>query len=706
MKIRYKLFMSMVLVAVVSMSIALYFSINSISKRYQRIADELIRSARLETETLVSEHLGDLVRKSLFLSELKEVVDNIDQPGNLAAALEFKNFFFANINIKIIDGRNRNILEFNNSSITFIDEKNQPGIPLLASGRDPLLREAGIFKIGNHLVMLAVSPIVDPETFALKGFVLLETPLNLEFADLIKAKTKADIVIFVDSHPEASTLFSGDQKAFFPPPASLSRKETEAFQLNDQPYLLDRFAIADYFKKDVGWIMVAVNIEQILVAKKLSVQSLWYGMLPILLFIILISMAMGNRLASSIVKFGQSAEKIAAGDFNARVDLKTKDEIGELAKSFNRMSESLYSQRNQILELKQFFEKIIEFSPASLIICSESAEVIMINPAAGRLLHSSNESVKGANLFKRLGMLEPLKEDFFRVMLSGLPFNRESYPVTFEDGTEKLWRLMFFKIPQADAPVEVVRIEDVSEKQELEEKLVHAKKLGALGELISRFTHEFNNIMTSLLGQLAILKNEVGSDHPAHRRTILTEEVAMRALNLGRDMLQFSRKEKLVEDRLDVKQIVETAINLLDKTIQKWITIEKHFKTEPLLVFMNKEKILLALFNVFINAKDAIINARRDRGRIVVTAERLFIARMERDFVRISISDNGTGIDEKVLSRIFEPYFTTKGEKGTGLGLSTVKEIIQENHGWIEIETEMNSGTTIILYLPALMAAS
>ena len=180
--------------------------------------------------------------------------------------------------------------------------------------------------------------------------------------------------------------------------------------------------------------------------------------------------------------------------------------------------------------------------------------------------------------------------------------------------------------------------------------------------------------------------------------------MALRAHNLGKDILDFSKKEKLKKESLNVENAIETVLNLLGKTVLKRIEVEKNIVDSTLTVLINKEKFLLALFNVLINAKDAIWAAQCDKGLIRIAVERIFISKAEKNFIRIKISDNGAGIEEKIIGKIFEPYFTTKGEKGTGLGLTTVKEIIEENAGWIEIDVKKGSGTTFVLFLPEYYA--
>ncbi|HUU06522.1 MAG TPA: ATP-binding protein [Patescibacteria group bacterium] len=700
MKIKTKLFLSLIFIAILSMVISLNFSILSISKRYEKMAKEEIAAAKKVAESVFLENLGDLVRKALFLSELREIIENTDNLDELAMALEFKNFFFSNINIKILDPAERIILTHDNSSLSLISEKNLDQITFLNKKRDPLIREAGVFLIGHSLCMAAISPIINQETFELKGFLLLDIPFNLEFTDQIKEKSKTDIMVYVLGRPVTSTLTDSNGEMVFSNPARVNPDEMVRIQAGGDRYLLDAFDVEDFLKQKVGEIFVAVNIEKIMAAKNVGISSLLTVSLLIGFFVILTSILLGKKLTLPIVNLAHGAEAIAGGNYDIRMKPESKDEIGELANVFNKMSDSLKIQRDAIRELQQFFAKIVEHSPSAIIIGNESAEVIAMNPAAEKLLELPLAMLKNKEFFECLPLFRPLKEDYFKVLLSGNPCFYESFSVVPEEGGEKVLRLTLYKIPLPGAPAAVLQMEDISEKFELEEKLLHAKKLGTLGELLSRFTHEFNNLMTSLLGHLSILRKEIGPGHPNYKRTVLIEDVALRAHNLGKDILDFSKKEKLKKESMNVRNAVGTVLNLLGKTVLKRIEVEKNFADDTLTVLMNREKFLLALFNVLINAKDAILAAQRENGAIEITVDRIYISKAENNFIRIKISDNGTGIEEKIINKIFEPYFTTKGDKGTGLGLTTVKEIIEENSGWIEIDVKKGSGTTFILFLP------
>jgi PAS domain S-box-containing protein len=700
MKIKTKLLLSLIIIAVLSIFVTLNFSIISISRRYEKTAKEEIAEAKKVAESVFLENLGDLVRKALFLSELKEITENTGNLDELAMALEFKNFFYSNTNIKILDAAGRIVLAHDNSSASLINANNLDQISFLNKKRDPLIREAGVFLVDGSLCLAAISPIVDQDTFRLKGFMMLEIPFNLELADQIKENCKAEIMLYVQGRPITSTLTDSNGEMVFPRAATMEDREAVRFQPGGDRFLIDAFTVEDFLKKKVGQIFVGVNIEKIMAAKQVSISSLLYVSLLIGFFVILTSILLGRMLTSPIIKLAHGAESIAGGNYDVRMKLDSKDEIGELANVFNKMSDSLKIQRDEILELQQFFEKIVEQSPSAIIIGNESAEVIAMNPAAERLLELPLARLKDRQFFAMLPAFKALQEDYFKVMLSGKPCFYDNFSVVYENEGEKILRLTLYKIPLPGSPAEVLQIEDISEKFELEEKLLHAKKLGTLGELLSRFTHEFNNLMTSLLGHLSLLKKEVGADNPQFKRTQQIEDVALRAYNLGKDILNFSKKEKLKKEPLNAGEAIETVLNLLGKTVLKRIEVEKRFMDDGRSVLINKEKFLLAMFNILINAKDAILAAQRERGMIRISVDRIFISHAAKNFIRIKIADNGTGIDEKIISKIFEPYFTTKGEKGTGLGLTTVKEIIEENSGWIEIDVDKGNGTTFNLFLP------
>ena len=182
---------------------------------------------------------------------------------------------------------------------------------------------------------------------------------------------------------------------------------------------------------------MGVNIEKIMAAKQVSISSLLYVSVLIGFFVILTSLLLGRMLTSPIIQLARGAESIAGGNYDVRMKLDSKDEIGELANVFNKMSDSLKIQRDEILELQQFFEKIVEQSPSAIVIGNESAEVITMNPAAERLLERPLAQLKDKQFFDMLPAFKPLQEDYFKVMLSGTPCFYDNYSVVHDRGRRK-----------------------------------------------------------------------------------------------------------------------------------------------------------------------------------------------------------------------------------------------------------------------------
>jgi hypothetical protein len=217
MKIKSKFFLSSILVGIISALLATFSAIYSISNKYENIAIEETILKTHTAENSFYENLGDLTRKAAFISELSGIIDNIEKPEDLSVDLENKSFFLNNINATILDPDFNTIVSFNNSSSdSCINKNNTIKIPFFNKERDPLIRDAGIFKINDKIYILVISPIVDQKTFDFKGYVFFELCLNSELADLLKEKTKGDIIIISDKEELASTFQDTEGRRFFP----------------------------------------------------------------------------------------------------------------------------------------------------------------------------------------------------------------------------------------------------------------------------------------------------------------------------------------------------------------------------------------------------------------------------------------------------------------------------------------------------------
>jgi len=697
-KIRTKLFLSLAVTSFVSVLLATFFAIYSISENYEEIAREATADSRRKAENVFYEYLGDLTRKATFISELKEVIENLDDPGKLSISLENKGFFLFNINTKILSPDMDVIVSDSNSSNSTLSKADLKNFPFFQPGRDALLRDIGIFRTHDQICILAVSPIVDQTDFSFKGYVLLELFFNSEFADQLKDKAGCDIVILSDGKQLATSFQNDEGMRFFPGFSRDLVHRKQKKKILDENYLIDGFSIFDFHKQPIGSILVAENVKSILVAKSQVIRNILLVLVIASLLAIVVSLVVGRKLSQPVLALSSSARAISKGNFDVQIEPTSKDEIGDLSKTFANMVKSLRTQREEILDLKVFFEKIINNSPSALIICDESGEVISFNPAAEKILDTQFNNIKGKNVFETIKFTSSIKADFYNVILSGHPTYRDPYPQYLPSKEEKIFRLTLYKIVLNKGISVAIQIEDITERLRMEEDLTHAQKLGTMGEFLSRFTHEFNNLMTGIVGHINLLKQGTDESNPSFSRIKSIEELATKATRLGGNILDFSRKKKHETTRISITELADSVLNLIGKTVLKDVIVEKNYKESSAFIVGNKEKLSMALLNLFINAKDAIAEAKVAQGKITVEVD--YQEEPEQKFVKLDISDNGIGIDSKNLDKIFMPFFSTKGKKGTGIGLSTVKKIIENYNGNISISSQPGVGTTFTILLP------
>jgi PAS domain S-box-containing protein len=248
---------------------------------------------------------------------------------------------------------------------------------------------------------------------------------------------------------------------------------------------------------------------------------------------------------------------------------------------------------------------------------------------------------------------------------------------------------------------------DISRRKDLEKQLRQAQKLEAVGRLAGGVAHDFNNILTVILGYSTILREKLSSSNMNMESDIRgIEEAAQRASSLTRQLLAFSRRQILKPSQVHVNVLIRNLDKMLSRLITEDITMRFDLKADPETVWVDAGQLEQVLINLIVNARDAISQG----GSIWVETcntqvENPIASPMGEippgEYVCISVKDNGEGIEPQYLKMIFEPFFTTKEEeKGTGLGLSTVYGIVKQSNGYICLESVPGSGTSFFIYLP------
>lgn len=265
---------------------------------------------------------------------------------------------------------------------------------------------------------------------------------------------------------------------------------------------------------------------------------------------------------------------------------------------------------------------------------------------------------------------------------------------------------------EARRPRELVAvIEDVSAKRQLEERLRQGEKLEAIGQVAGGVAHDFNNQLTAIIGYADLLVRDLHGD-PRLRFAANILESARRSATLTRQLLAFARKGEFQRVPVDLHQLVGEVMEVLERSIDKRIRIERRLRAEPSGVSGDPGLLQSALLNLALNARDAM----PDGGELRFETETVRIGLNDRgthppelgpgSYLVVSVCDTGCGMDAEVLARLFEPFFTTKEKgKGTGLGLAAVFGTAQRHGGAIGVSSLPGAGSTFRVYLPVASGA-
>ncbi len=246
---------------------------------------------------------------------------------------------------------------------------------------------------------------------------------------------------------------------------------------------------------------------------------------------------------------------------------------------------------------------------------------------------------------------------------------------------------------------------DVTERTQLEHQLRQAQKMEAMGRLAGGVAHDFNNLLTVIGGYGQMVRDALDPKSPLRKDVEAILEASDRASTLTRQLLTFSRRQMVEPRVLDLNRNISRISRMLRRVIREDIELVTILKADPARIKADPAQIEQVLLNIAVNAKDAMPKG----GKLTVETAYVDIAEeavapdglKPGQYVALSMTDTGTGMDAETQSHLFEPFFTTKSKgKGTGLGLSTVYGIVKQNGGEIVIASDLGRGTTVRIYFP------
>jgi PAS domain S-box-containing protein len=397
-------------------------------------------------------------------------------------------------------------------------------------------------------------------------------------------------------------------------------------------------------------------------------------------------------------------------------NIRTRDEIGTLSRAFNRMIDALDRQSEELQKSEERYRTIYDsVNDAILIQDIDTGAFVDVNKRMCEMYGCSKEEAYQINV-ESLCSNEPLYA--FQDALGWISKATKGEPQLFDWKAKVDGRVFWVEVKMRTVKIDsldrlLITASDITdrkraeaEKALLEDRLRQAQKMEAIGTLAGGIAHDFNNILTALIGYGSLLQFKMATDDPLRTYADEILKSSEMAANLTLNLLAFTRQQVTELKAHDINAVIQGIGTLLQRLLSEDIELKTVLTDDDVTIMSDIGQIDQVLLNLVVNARDAMPNG----GKLVVATERMtfddsFVKAhgfgKPGEYVLLSASDTGIGMDEKTKERIFEPFFTTKQMgKGTGLGLSTVWGVVKQHDGFVTVYSEPGEGTTFHIYFP------
>ncbi len=412
-------------------------------------------------------------------------------------------------------------------------------------------------------------------------------------------------------------------------------------------------------------------------------------------------------------------KKIRYGNYNSEIIDTERDEISDIASNINQLtgtikhrSVELSASNEELRALTLYINDIIESMQSIIVTLDESEHIIHWNQEAEKFTGYSSSEAVGRILWDFIPAVGKYKVKCDQVRRSGAAVEILKEVFVRENcGAEESFikNIFIFPFSKKDITGVIIRVDDITEFEKKEERLNRASRVEALGTMAGGLAHDFNNIISGIIGTASYLNmviEESNTDKDEISKYLdVIKQSGGKAAELVKNLMSVSKSEVDSFTKINLEQIVNDVLALTRSLVPDNIEVTFHKNTSDSFIKGNRSQVEQVILNLIVNASEAIKRSDIKNPVISLLLEKMndngTLSGFNGDVWHLSVADNGPGIDRINLKKIFDPFFTTKSE-GSGLGLAVVHNIINRHEGFIEVHSESGSGTIFDIYLPAV----
>ena len=469
--------------------------------------------------------------------------------------------------------------------------------------------------------------------------------------------------------------------------------------------------------KSLGSVFVGVNQSVLLKAQSFARERIFWLFASTLLVAVIGVIGISILITRSIQELASGVEELEQGKWGRSLRVYSRDELGKLTESFNKMSRTIMEQQEEVSKYTRQLQTLSENAPFGMVMIDKDGTFKYINPKFRELFgYDLNDIPNGKTWFRKAYPDPTYRHHVISTWIDDLEGFKSggkrprTFTVTCKGGTEKI--INFIPV-QLETGENLMACEDITElkraeeeKAVLQEQLRQSQKVEAIGCLAGGIAHDFNNLLTVIKGYSQLSSIELKEGDPLRGNIDEIQNATDRAASLTRQLLAFSRRQVMEMKVLDLNTLLRDLEKMLRRVIGEDIELVIQLAEDLGRVRADVGQIEQVIMNLAVNAKDAMPSG----GKLTIETANVELdesyARSHVDvkpghYVMFSVSDTGVGMTPEVRERIFEPFFTTKEKgKGTGLGLSTTYGIVKQSEGHIWVYSVQGKGTTFKIYLP------